>query len=345
VIEQEINNDVQGTILEIIRMSTEDGPGIRTTVFFKGCPLNCSWCHNPESISMKPQIQWIQSSCIGCGICVKTCPEAALEQTEKHIIINRSVCSGCGLCTEECPATAMELLGKKWTVHDLASELVKDRAYYEHSGGGVTLSGGEAALQSDYCRVLLKELKGRGISTALDTCGQVSRAALAGLLPYVDILLYDLKEIDSEKHKKFTGAGNERILANVIFAANYKKAHNTPKAIWIRTPVIPGATDSVENIRGIGDFISANLQGSIARWELCAFNNLCRDKYVRLGMDWPYAAEELSEKSLLETLAQIARTRVSPAIVGWSGSTKLERNKTDQSTGKPENGNASISGC
>ena len=197
MMEHKKNKDMWGTILEIIRMSTEDGPGIRTTVFFKGCSLNCSWCHNPESISLKPQIQWLGTSCIGCGICVETCPEKALKKTEEGITINRSLCNGCGLCTEECPTTAMELLGKKWNIHDLACELVKDRAYFEPSGGGVTLSGGEAALQNDFCLALLKELKVRGIQTALDTCGQVPQALLASLLPYVDILLYDLKEIET----------------------------------------------------------------------------------------------------------------------------------------------------
>ena len=214
MMEHKTNKDTWGIILEIIRMSTEDGPGIRTTVFFKGCSLNCLWCHNPESISPKPQIQWIGTSCIGCGICVKTCPELVLEKTEKGIIINRSLCNGCGLCTEECPTTAMELLGKKWNVHDLACELVKDRAYFEPSGGGVTLSGGEAALQNDFCLSLLKELKERGIQTALDTCGQVSQSWLTSLLPYVDILLYDIKEINLEKHKKFTGAINGLFLAD-----------------------------------------------------------------------------------------------------------------------------------
>jgi pyruvate formate lyase activating enzyme len=296
--EQKNNQDTRGTILEITRMSTEDGPGLRTTVFFKGCSLNCSWCHNPESISLKPQIQWLGTNCIGCGICVKT-------------------------CTEECPTTAMELLGKKWNVHDLANELIKDRAYFEPSGGGITLSGGEAALQNDFCLFLLKELKGRGIQTALDTCGQVSQSVLAGLLPYVDILLYDIKEIDSEKHKKFTGMGNEKILANAVFAADYKKSHVAPKIFWIRTPVIPGATDTAENIRGIGDFISANLHGTVARWELCAFNNLCRDKYKRLAMDWRFADTELPQRALMEELARIARGRVTPSIVCWSGSTKL----------------------
>ena len=339
MMEHKINKDTRGTILEIVRMSTEDGPGIRTTVFFKGCPLNCLWCHNPESISIKPQIQWIGTSCIGCGICVKTCEELALEQTEKGIIINRSVCNGCGLCTEECPTTAMELLGKKWNIHDLADELVKDRAYFEQSGG-ITLSGGEAALQNDFCLALLKELKSRGIQTALDTCGQVSQTLLASLLPYVDILLYDIKEIDSERHKKFTGTGNEKILANAILAANYKKTHISPKTLWIRTPVIPGATDTLENISGIGDFINANMQGAVARWELCAFNNLCRDKYKRLAINWAFAHTELPEKLLMEELSLIAKSRVAASIVCWSGSTKLEQNANDKVTGKQ---NASIS--
>ena len=341
MMEHKANKHTQGTILEIVRMSTEDGPGIRTTVFFKGCSLNCLWCHNPESISLKPQIQWLGTSCIGCGICVETCPEKALKKTEEGITINRSLCNGCGLCTEECPTTAMELLGKKWNIHDLACELVKDRAYFEPSGGGVTLSGGEAALQNDFCLALLKELKVRGIQTALDTCGQVPQALLASLLPYVDILLYDIKEIDSEKHKKFTGSGNEKILANAIFAANYKKTHLSPKTLWIRTPVIPGATDTDENIRGIGDFIKENMQGAVERWELCSFNNLCRDKYTRLGMDWPFAYTELPERSLMEELAKIARGTVSPLIVCWSGSTKREQNANNKLSEKQ---NVSISG-
>ena len=340
--EQKTNKDTRGTILEITRMSTEDGPGLRTTVFFKGCSLHCSWCHNPESISPKPQIQWLGTSCIGCGICVKTCPELALEKTEKGIIINRSLCNGCGLCTEECPTTAMELLGKKWNVHDLACELVKDRAYFEPSGGGVTLSGGEAALQNDFCLSLLKELKSRGIQTALDTCGQVSQSVLTSLLPYVDILLYDIKEIDSERHKKFVGYGNEKILANAIFTANYKKTHVIPKIFWIRTPVIPGATDTAENIWGIGDFISANLHGTVARWELCAFNNLCRDKYKRLGIDWPFTDKELQDRSLMEELARIARSRVTSSIVCWSGSTRMEPAISENLIAKQ---NALISGC
>ena len=255
----------QGRILQILRMSTEDGPGIRTSVFFKGCPLGCLWCHNPESISPKPQIQWLKTSCIGCGLCVETCPEKALEKTPDGIVINRLVCTGCGLCTEECPTTAMELLGRKWSVPDLVRELIKDRVYFDESGGGVTLSGGEAALQHEFCLPLLKELRAKGISTALDTCGQAPQKTLAALLPYVDVLLYDLKEIDPEKHKRFTGADNAKILENAVFAARFKKTHPYPKTLWIRTPVIPDATDTPKTSRA-----SAGSSASIWRERLTA---------------------------------------------------------------------------
>jgi len=327
---KQASEEILGTILEISRMSTEDGPGLRTTVFFKGCSLACAWCHNPESISFKPQVHWLGAGCIGCGICVQTCRDNALAQTDEGILINRELCTGCGLCTEECPSTAMELLGRKWHVQDLADELVRDRAYFEQSGGGVTLSGGEAALQQDFCLAVLKELRARGIQTALDTCGQMPEESLAALLPYADILLFDLKEIDSLKHKAFTGSGNEKILANAVFAAKFKKDHIYPKTIWVRTPVIPGMTDTAENIRGLGEFIRNNLTGAVSRWELCAFNNLCRDKYKRLGFDWPLSDLALPEKAQMEALADVARSAVTPAIVSWSGSTRLVKNKEQQ---------------
>lgn len=335
----------EGTILEIIRMSTEDGPGIRTTVFFKGCPLSCAWCHNPESISPKPQIQWIKTTCIGCGICIETCPENALARNPLGVVINRALCTGCGLCTEECPTTAMELLGKKWNVHNLVSELVKDRVYFEQSGGGVTLSGGEAALQPDFCLALLTELKGKGIQTALDTCGQISETVLARLLPHIDILLYDLKEIDSQRHKLFTGSGNEKILANLVFTARFKESHANPKALWIRTPVIPGATDTVENIGGIGEFIHARLHGAVDRWELCTFNNLCRDKYQRLDMNWAFADCGLPEKSQMEELTRVAQSRVPRSSVCWSGSTRLTGSSNKKFAAKADDNSQSISGC
>jgi pyruvate formate lyase activating enzyme len=336
------HSKIEGTILEIIRMSTEDGPGLRTTVFFKGCPLACAWCHNPESISPKPQIQWMHTRCLGCGICVDTCPKKALEKTPHAIKIKRALCDGCGLCAKECPTTAMELLGKKWSVHKLADELVKDRVYFEQSGGGVTLSGGEAALQHDFCLALLTELKKRGIQTALDTCGQIPLNTLEDMLPHVDVLLFDIKEIDSKKHKEFTGSGNERILDNAVFAADRIKNSIPQKTLWIRTPVIPAATDTPENIRGIGGFITSQLQRSVARWELCSFNNLCRDKYTRLEMDWPYAQTQLHDKSRMEKLCAIAKDAAPFTSVCWSGATKLEDSQDGETVSKQ---NPSICGC
>ena len=329
--------EISGTILEITRMSTEDGPGLRTTVFFKGCSLACAWCHNPESISFKPQVQWLGAGCIGCGICVQTCRENALAKTDEGILINRERCTGCGLCAAECPSTAMELLGRKWPVRDLADELVRDRVYFEQSDGGVTLSGGEAALQHDFCLQLLMELRGRGIQTALDTCGQLPEKSLASLLPYVDILLFDLKEMDTQKHKQFTGSGNENILANAVFAANFKKDHIYPKTIWVRTPVIPGMTDTDENIRGLGEFIRDHLMGAVSRWELCAFNNLCRDKYKRLGLAWKLSDLPLVEKTQMERFADVARCIVLPGIVSWSGSTRLAKNEDHPFNGRKNN--------
>jgi pyruvate formate lyase activating enzyme len=314
-----------GTVLEIIRMSTEDGPGIRTTVFFKGCTLKCGWCHNPESISLKPQLQWIGVNCIACGICVEACPEGALSKDGGGIVIDRERCRVCGTCVEACPSTAMELLGKEWNADNLVKELVKDRAYFEQSGGGVTLSGGEAAMQSGFCLRVLRGLKAVGISTALDTCGQVPRKNLEALLPFVDLVLFDLKEIDTGRHREFVGAGNERVLENAIFVAEYVKEHLHPYRLWIRTPLIPGATASRENVVGIGEFIARNLNGAVERWELCAFNNLCRDKYLRLGLEWPFADAPLLSRGSMEEFAAAAReSGVDPSIVRWSGSTLLE---------------------
>ena len=206
------------TILEIQRMSTEDGPGLRTTIFFKGCSLHCSWCHNPESISPRAQVHWIENRCIGCKICLEVCPRAALSFTEAGNEIDRVLCNGCGLCADECPAGALELLGEQWELDDLVAELIKDKAYFDKSGGGVTLSGGEPTLQAPFAGRLLQQLKNLGIHTALDTCGLSPWPAMEALLPTVDLVLYDLKVMDSHLHRAYTGSGNEKIAVEMMKA-------------------------------------------------------------------------------------------------------------------------------
>ena len=210
------NQNLKATILEIQRMSTEDGPGLRTTVFFKGCSLKCKWCHNPESIASQPQVHWIGNRCIGCNTCLEVCPENALAFAPEGNTIDRSQCTGCGVCAEECPSTALELLGQSWKLDDLYSEIIKDKTYFDKSNGGVTLGGGEPLLQSDFCKHLLIRLKENALHTAVDTCGLVSRKALDRILPHTDLLLYDLKEMNPRKHELFTGSDNHIILENLI---------------------------------------------------------------------------------------------------------------------------------
>ena len=223
-------------VLEIQRMSTEDGPGLRTTVFFKGCSLKCTWCHNPESISLLPQIHWVGSRCIGCRTCLDTCPHKALNMSAEGIRIDRKVCDGCGLCVEECPSTALELLGEEWELEDLVQEVLKDRVYFEKSNGGVTVSGGEPTIQTDFVVEFLKQMRAEGIKTALDTCGLCSTKALDKLLSHANLVLFDLKEIDPQKHLEFTGSDNQIILENLAHVADYIDSHLYPEELWIRTP-------------------------------------------------------------------------------------------------------------
>jgi pyruvate formate lyase activating enzyme len=309
----------KGLLFEIQKMSTEDGPGIRTTVFFKQCPLRCVWCHNPESILKEPQLEWFEHKCIGCKTCIEVCKLDALHFEEDGLHIDREKCNGCGGCSEECPSTALHLFGEWWELEDLYHEVQKDKVYYTQSKGGITVSGGEPTLQSDFILQFLKKCKQNDISTALDTCGYASRKIYEKLLPVVDLILLDIKEIDSEKHKEFTGVSNELILENAIFIANYVKQYN--KILWIRTPIIPNYTATENNIQGIGEFIVNSLKNIPERWDLLSFNNLCASKYQRLDMNWLLNGTPLMKEEEIKFFYEVAK-KTGVKNVRWSGLTK-----------------------
>jgi pyruvate formate lyase activating enzyme len=314
-----------GSILHVQRLSTEDGPGIRSTVFFKKCPLACRWCHNPESISARQELQWFSTRCIGCHSCEEACTRGFIRMTGEGPRIDRSRCDVCGACAAACPSTALEILGRTVSMDALVQELVRDRAYYESSDGGVTLSGGEPMAQPAFTAALLRSLKDLGIPTAVDTCGFASMVNLARILPDTDLLLYDLKTVDPGMHRTFTGQTNEIILQNLLEIQAMRQGRNNGPRLWIRTPLIPGATATESNVRAIGSWLARHMDGVLERWELCAFNNLCRDKYRRLGIRWEYDETPLVSRAELDVLGAAARSSgIDPGLVTVTGAARAE---------------------
>ncbi|MGC8874821.1 MAG: glycyl-radical enzyme activating protein [Chloroflexia bacterium] len=303
-----------GLTFNVQRFSTEDGPGIRTTVFLKGCPLRCAWCHNPEGIHPEPELVWYETRCIGARDCLRVCPEGALTLTREGMQIDRERCTACGRCTEVCPAAALEVIGKAWEPAELLAELLRDQAFYDTSGGGVTFSGGEPALQAGFLREILPLCKQAGLNVALDTSGILPWETYEKLLPYVDLVLYDLKLWDPVRHEQATGVRNERILKNA------QRLARSGVRLWIRTPVIPGYTADPENILQIARFIRNKLPG-VERWDLLAYMNLGKPKYGRLAR--PYALQEtpLLTREEIEQLWQAAAVIV--PVARWSGPTRV----------------------
>ena len=324
----ETDVSVSGNVLEIQRMSTEDGPGLRTTLFLKGCSLHCRWCHNPESISPELQLHWSGSRCLACGLCVSACPENALSISGDGVGIDRSACQACGVCVSECPTASLEMWGGQRSLDDVLGELLRDKAYFG-SDGGVTVSGGEAALQPDFVRKLFIKLHAAGVSTALDTCGMCTVDAFRKACEFADVILYDLKDSDPERHEENIG-GNLGLIQNnfrqaVALVCASMQQGQRPKKLWVRTPVVPGMTDSIDNIRGIAKFLKAEAKDAVERWELCAFNNLCSGKYLSLGGPWELAGTPLMGASEMGALVGVAVAEGWPAErIRWTGMTRYE---------------------
>lgn len=288
-----------GKIFDIKKFAIHDGEGIRTTVFFKGCPLKCIWCHNPESISTKPEIEYKEARCLDCGACTAVCPHLAHIIDGEHHKYAREACVACGKCVDVCLGEALSLFGKEVTVDEVVDTVLEDRAFYDSSGGGVTLSGGECLLQADFCAELLKKLKEYGINCNVDTCGYVDKSAIDKVAPYTDVFLYDIKHPDSDIHKKHTGVPNEKIIENLRYI------DSLGKTIEVRIPLIPEVNDDDETIEKIGALLSGI--NNLKRVKVLLYNNLAGSKYGNIGKKntMPEAAPQSRER--VEKITEILR--------------------------------------
>ncbi len=309
-------------VSDIQKFAVNDGPGFRTLVFLKGCPMRCQWCHNPETMHPIPEIYWKNRLCVQCGECLEACPNQAInppippEKTQfnqriYHKII-RDKCDRCMKCVSACRYEALSVVGKPMSVDEILDEVEKDRPFYDNSGGGMTLSGGEPTFHADFSVVLLKNAKIRGFHTCLDTNGFCDWDTFARVVEHADLVLFDIKHLDPLQHREKTGVDNRRILENLT------RLSTTDKEIWVRIPVIPGFNDSMAFHKQASDFL-AQLPGNISRVDLLPFHNWCQDKYAWLGMDWSMKEIEATDPSFLEIPADLYIEKGLQATVGGSG--------------------------
>jgi pyruvate formate lyase activating enzyme len=282
---------VTGRVFNIQRFAVHDGPGVRTTVFLKGCPARCVWCHNPESQSPEPEIVCVEERCLHCDSCRDVCPHG----------LDAAQCTRCGRCAEACPTGARQLAGRLMTVDEVLTEVLADRLFFDESGGGVTVSGGEPLSQPAFLRALLEASRAAGLATALDTCGAGSRDQLLALAPLIDVVLYDLKTADPERHLAFTGLPLEPILDNL---AALGAIHD---AIWIRVPIVPGFTDDEASLRAIAA-IAARTPG-VRRVHLLPYHRTGASKFARLGRSYSLEDVKPPDAARMATLARIFEDR------------------------------------
>ncbi len=278
-------------ILDIKGNSLDDGPGIRSVIFFKGCPLSCVWCHNPESKKAGPEIAFDPSECVGCDTCLDLCPEKALAR-KNPFFIDRDRCNLCFACVDECPSGALSRVGRAVNVDDIVSAVARDKPFFETSGGGVTLSGGEPTLFPGFLARLLAALKTEGIQTLLETCGHFNGAAFTDdILPLIDILYYDIKLLDPQVHKTYCGVGNQRILEN--FVRLKERADAGEFVLLPRTPLIPEITATIENLTAIAEFFVGH---GIKKAQLLPYNPLWPSKNRKIGIAAPQQTNKGMDK-------------------------------------------------
>ncbi len=286
----------RGRVFNIQRFAVHDGPGVRTTVFLKGCPLACDWCHNPESRAAQPEVSVVADRCIQCGSCLEVCEQGAvIRLTDGSYSVDPVRCTVCGECTEACPTGARRVVGEERAVDDIIDEVVKDQVFFEESGGGVTFSGGEPLAQADFLLALLAESRERGLHTCVDTSGLAAERTVLQVASTTDLFLYDVKLIDNTRHSIFTGVDNRVILSNLVALAR------AGAEAWIRVPFIPSINGDGADL----DELAAFLGGLEKRYPvfLLPYHLIAQDKYGRLGYEYPLAGLEPPSAAQLQTAA------------------------------------------